>query len=179
MIDRKNYRLINFIELPDLVTMLGIISALLAIHQSSVGNFIFSFILLMLCIVFDHFDGKVAHWLGKTNRPFGEAMDSLGDIVSFLVAPALVGYYLGFNHTLELILLGLFILTGISRLARFNSIKELEDKTIGLPVTYNGLIFPLLFFAHELFGLDLHLSLAAGFIFSTLMMGSTIPLPNI
>jgi CDP-diacylglycerol--serine O-phosphatidyltransferase len=175
----KDYRLINFIELPDFVTMLGIVSGLLAIHQSSVGNFPFSFILLMFCVVFDHFDGKVARWLGKTNRPFGEALDSLGDTTSFLVAPALVGYYLGFSRAPELVLLGLFILTGILRLARFNSIKELENKTIGMPVTYNGLILPLLFFAQVLFGLDLHLSLAAGFIVSTLAMGSTIPLPNI
>ena len=179
MTERKDYRLINFIELPDLVTMLGIVSGLLAIHQSSIGNFPFSFILLMFCVVCDHFDGKVAHWLGKTHRPFGEALDSLGDTVSFLLAPALVGYYLGFNRALELALLGLFLLTGILRLARFNSIKELEHKTIGMAVTYNGVIFPLFFLAAHFFSLDVHLTLGAGYLFSTLMMGSTIPLPNI
>lgn len=179
MDERKKYRLINLIEIPDLITILGIISALLAVQQSMVGHYLFSYFLLILCFIFDSIDGRIARWLGKGNRPFGEALDSLTDTLSFLIAPALVGYYLGFNLPLEQVLLGLFIIIGILRLARFSCVQELEHKTVGMPASYNVIIFTLLFLFHILFGLDKHLLFAAGFIFTTLMMGSTIPLPNI
>ena len=176
---KQNYSLFRFIEIPDFVTMAGIACAILAMQQAVVRNFYFSFFLLFAAVFFDYFDGKVARFLGKGNRTFGEVLDSLGDTVSFLVAPMAVGYLMGFNHPIEVAILIIFVLTGIARLARFSCIKHLNHHTIGMPVTYNGLLFPLIFSLMLLMNLEMHSVLSISYLFAAFMMGSTIALPEL
>ncbi len=75
--------------------------------------------LLPIALVFDVLDGYVAR---KTRRgsPYGADLDSLADIVSFGVAPAVVGYVLGMRGGWDMLLLIYFVACGIGRLARFN-----------------------------------------------------------
>ena len=177
--NKKELHLWNFIELSDFVTLGGLITALLSIQQAVSGNLVIAFILLAVCIPFDHLDGKVARWTGKTNRIFGEVIDSLSDTVSYLVAPAVVVYLAGFNHPAEMVLLACFVSVGILRLARFSCIKEFKHLTVGMPVTYNGLLVPLFFAAQQLFGFDQQIVFFIGMLCSTLAMGSTLGLPEL
>ena len=82
-----------------------------------------AFILLPLALLFDVFDGWVAR---KTRRSslIGADLDSLADIVSFGVAPAVLGFTLGLRGGWDMALLVYFVVCGISRLARFNVTAE-------------------------------------------------------
>jgi CDP-diacylglycerol--serine O-phosphatidyltransferase len=64
--------------------------------------------------------GYVARLNRKRQSVFGADLDSLADIVSFGVAPAVLGYTLGLRGLWDVLCLAYFICCGISRLARFN-----------------------------------------------------------
>lgn len=86
-----------------------------------------AFWLLPAALVFDAFDGYVAR---KTRRAsaLGADLDSLADIVSFGVAPAVLGFTLGLRGGFDIALLIYFVVCGISRLARFNvTASDLAD----------------------------------------------------
>ncbi len=78
-----------------------------------------AFVLLPAALVFDAFDGYVAR---KSRRAslLGADLDSLADIVSFGVAPAVLGFTLGLRGGWDIVILIYFVVCGISRLARFN-----------------------------------------------------------
>ena len=75
--------------------------------------------LLPVALVLDVLDGFVARWR-KRASPYGGDLDSLADIVSFGVAPAMVGYALGLRGGWDVVMLIYFVCCGIGRLARFN-----------------------------------------------------------
>jgi CDP-diacylglycerol---serine O-phosphatidyltransferase len=75
--------------------------------------------LLPIALVFDIADGKVARRQHEQS-PFGQELDSLADIVSFGVAPAVLAYGLGMSGAVDVIILIYFVACGISRLARYN-----------------------------------------------------------
>ena len=75
--------------------------------------------LLAVALILDIADGKVARRRGE-HSPFGQELDSLADIVSFGVAPAVLGYALGLRGFLDGAILVYFVACGISRLARYN-----------------------------------------------------------
>lgn len=78
----------------------------------------------------DLMDGKVARWRHKSSL-VGQELDSLADLVSFGVAPAVVGFSLGMRSLLDQLVLTLFVMCGLTRLARFNVTvsKMKKDKT--------------------------------------------------
>jgi CDP-diacylglycerol--serine O-phosphatidyltransferase len=75
--------------------------------------------LLPIALVFDIADGKVARRQHEQSL-FGQELDSLADIVSFGVAPAVLAYGLGMRGAVDVIILIYFVACGISRLARYN-----------------------------------------------------------
>ena len=77
------------------------------------------FIFLPLALVCDALDGYVARKTRKASD-LGADLDSLADIVSFGVAPAVLGYTLGLRGGFDMLMLIFFVVCGISRLARFN-----------------------------------------------------------
>jgi CDP-diacylglycerol--serine O-phosphatidyltransferase len=76
-------------------------------------------ILLPIAGVFDFLDGRVARWRRKQSA-IGAQLDSLADLISFGVAPAVVGYALGLRSAIDGIILVFFVSCGLSRLARYN-----------------------------------------------------------
>jgi CDP-diacylglycerol--serine O-phosphatidyltransferase len=77
-------------------------------------------VLPVFALVFDALDGYIAR-LNRTRQSLlGADLDSLADIVSFGVAPAVLGYTLGLRGFWDMICLTYFVCCGISRLARFN-----------------------------------------------------------
>lgn len=117
----------------------GFLSILLLFQQRVAAAAIF----LVVASIFDWADGKIAR-LQKAERLFGKELDSLADGVSFGVAPALFGYVQSGSTPLAGVLSALFLFCGIARLARFNITKN-TGSFEGVPITINGLLFPLLF----------------------------------
>ena len=122
----------------------GIISMLLAID----GQFGLSAGLLLLAVVFDVLDGKIAGLLHQKNL-FGKQIDSMSDLVSFGVAPALLYYSLSSPGILETAVALFFVSCGMLRLARYNISEGAGFE--GVPITVNGVLFPLLFLLFTVF----------------------------
>ena len=80
----------------------------------------FAFVLPIFALIFDALDGYVARLETQRQSRLGADLDSLADIVSFGVAPAVLGYTLGLRGFWDVVLLTGFVCCGISRLARFN-----------------------------------------------------------
>ena len=99
-------------------------------------------ILILFSALFDLFDGKVARAL-KVTSEFGVELDSLADVVSFGVVPALAFYETSPGHLLSALVLILFPIAGALRLARFNT-RPKVGYFEGLPITAAGLILCLL-----------------------------------
>jgi len=79
-----------------------------------------AFVLPALALVFDALDGYVARLDPRRQSRLGADLDSLADIVSFGVAPAVLGYTLGLRGFWDVAVLTVCACSGISRLARFN-----------------------------------------------------------
>jgi CDP-diacylglycerol--serine O-phosphatidyltransferase len=80
-----------------------------------------AFVLPWAALVFDVMDGYVARLHPRRQSVIGGDLDSLADIVSFGVAPAVLGYTLGLRGLWDVVCLTWFVCCGISRLARFNA----------------------------------------------------------
>lgn len=88
-----------------------------------------AFALLPAALILDALDGWVARKTGRSSM-LGADLDSLADIVSFGVAPAVLAYTLGMRGLLDAVVLVFFVVCGISRLARFNvTAADLADET--------------------------------------------------
>ena len=79
-----------------------------------------AFLLLPLALVCDFFDGYVARLNQRRQSVLGGDLDSLADVISFGVAPAVLGFTLGLRGGWDMLCLTYFVVCGVSRLARFN-----------------------------------------------------------
>jgi CDP-diacylglycerol--serine O-phosphatidyltransferase len=93
--------------------------------------------LIFWAILLDVLDGRIARMTGTTSE-FGGELDSLADVVSFGVAPALLAYSWGFATLPRVgwLVAFLFVACGTLRLARFNVQKSSVDGRyfVGLPI---------------------------------------------
>ena len=102
-----------------------------------------AFILLPAALVFDVLDGYVAR-LDKTRQSvLGADLDSLADVISFGVAPAVLGFTLGMRGGWDMLILTYFVVCGVSRLARFNvTSSALADEKTGKVKYFEGTPIP-------------------------------------
>ena len=97
----------------------------------------------VVALVFDVLDGYVARLAKHRQSRLGADLDSLADVVSFGVAPAVLGYTLGLRGLWDTICLTYFVCCGISRLARFNvTSAALTDTTTGKVRYFEGTPIP-------------------------------------
>src|SRR6266542_4188240 len=102
-----------------------------------------AFVLPIFALVFDVLDGYVARIGTRRQSRLGADLDSLADIVSFGVAPAVLGYTLGLRGLWDVIVLTWFVCCGISRLARFNvTSASLTNVTTGKVRYFEGTPIP-------------------------------------
>ena len=135
--------LIKLLKISDLFTLLNAASGLLCIFFASIGNFKVGAILLLAAICFDYLDGKSAKKRNIANE-FGKQLDSLSDVISFGVAPA-VFVFLMFKDMRFVLVYILYLLAGVIRLARFNITKS-KSGFEGMPITVNGVLVPVIYF---------------------------------
>jgi CDP-diacylglycerol---serine O-phosphatidyltransferase len=102
-----------------------------------------AFGLLPLALVFDLLDGYVARLDRTRQSSLGADLDSLADVISFGVAPAVVGYTLGLRGGWDVLVLTYFVACGVSRLARFNvTASALADASTGKVQYFEGTPIP-------------------------------------
>ena len=123
---KKHLSMLRSYTLADLFTLAngtcGTISIFLCLNYIAEGRhqlFWIAFLLLFAALGCDILDG---YWSRKSGRHsvLGADLDSLADIVSFGVAPAVLGFTLGLRGAWDIVILAYFVVCGISRLARFN-----------------------------------------------------------
>jgi CDP-diacylglycerol--serine O-phosphatidyltransferase len=125
--------------IPSVFTFLNFLFGILSIVMTIEGNLISAAWFIILAILCDGMDGKLARWTGSES-PFGFELDSLADMISSGVAPALLAYRGGFTEvkTIGFVICFLYIVAGAYRLARFNVIQA-GDRSRG----YSGLPIPI------------------------------------
>ena len=105
--------------------------------EASKGNFILASWLILLALVFDGLDGRIARMTNTTSQ-FGVEFDSLADIISFGIAPAMLLYFFIGNEfgRFGILVSALYVIFGAIRLARFNISTAKTDPNvfIGLPI---------------------------------------------
>ena len=123
--------------LPTLFTVGNLFCGYLSVWCSIRGTFDTAAILIIAAAVLDMLDGRIARLTNSASR-FGEEYDSLADLVSFGVAPAVLAYAWGLAdfHRLGWMASFIFVVCGSMRLARFNIQTRVVDKKyfIGLPI---------------------------------------------
>lgn len=115
--------------LPNLLTTAGLFSGFFAVVSSMNGRFEAAAVAIFVAMIFDGLDGRVAR-ITNTQSEFGAEYDSMADMVSFGVAPALVAYNWGLAELGKLGWLAAFVyVAGAAlRLARFNTQVGIADK---------------------------------------------------
>ncbi len=136
----------QFIELPDYVTLLSGIAAVIAMFQAIEQHFALAALLMLASVICDYLDGKIARAVNRQNKQFGSVLDTVTDIVSFGVAPVVFAYCVGMTSPLHMIVLLAFVVAALLRLARFHAMPYSETSFTGMPVTYNSVFIPLVYF---------------------------------
>jgi CDP-diacylglycerol--serine O-phosphatidyltransferase len=102
-----------------------------------------AFVLLPLALVCDVLDGYVARLNRRRQSILGADLDSLADVISFGVAPAVLGFTLGLRGGWDMLVLVYFVVCGVSRLARFNvTASALADSSTGKVKYFEGTPIP-------------------------------------
>lgn len=126
--------------IPNLLTSLNLFAGLLAIMLiiTSLKYKYVAAILIWSAALFDSADGRIARRLDASSE-FGKELDSLADLVSFGVAPAILLYNVAFAHYPWWIypIVGLFPVAGAFRLARFN-VQNISGYFVGVPIPAAG-----------------------------------------
>jgi len=102
-----------------------------------------AFVLLPLALICDVLDGYVARLNKRRQSLLGADLDSLADVISFGVAPAMLGFTLGLRGGWDMAVLTFFVICGVSRLARFNvTAVDLADSDTGKVKYFEGTPIP-------------------------------------
>ena len=173
--------------LPNAVTLIGVCIGLTSIKFAIDGKFVIAIIAILFAGLMDALDGRIARLIKGTSR-MGKELDSLGDVISFGVAPALIMYFwnLQFLEKLGWFVCLIYVVCVALRLARFNISSEeepsWEDNFFqGVPSPAGGIIvlLPLIFsfsgLEKFLFDINYDLLVPIFFIIVSILLISTIP----
>jgi CDP-diacylglycerol--serine O-phosphatidyltransferase len=167
---------VNIRILPSLFTVGNLIFGIMSILYVLSEEYALSSIMIIISMILDVLDGRIARRF-DVSSDFGKELDSLADVVSFGVAPAILLYtqVLSEYSGLGLAAILWFAVAGALRLARFN-VKTTKGYYQGLPITVAGSIIAVLSFMANLIPSPVFLICAA--ILGYLMI-STIRIPKI
>ena len=120
----REFHLADWFTLANAVCGTGALFSIMTyIEMKDVPHVYFACGLVFAALVFDVLDGRIARWRQKTST-MGQELDSLADVISFGVAPAIIAYGCGMQGLYDRIVLAYFVACGVSRLARYNVTAE-------------------------------------------------------
>ena len=120
----REFHLADWFTLGNAVCGVGALFSCMSYLQSQdMRHVLFACALVLAALVFDIFDGRIARWRQKSSA-MGRELDSLADVISFGVAPAIIAYACGMQGLYDRVVLAFFVACGVSRLARFNITAE-------------------------------------------------------
>ena len=121
----REFALADWITLGNAACGVGaLFAAMTYLQTTAVVHLLFACALIPLALVFDVLDGRVARWRQRSSA-LGRELDSLADVISFGVAPAVIAYACGMQGLFDRIVLVFFVVCGVSRLARYNVTAEM------------------------------------------------------
>ena len=135
---RKHFSMLRSFHLADFLTLVNaacgvaaIFLVMMYVSSASTTHYFVAAGLVLAALIFDVLDGRVARWR-HTHSALGRELDSLADIISFGVAPAILAFAAGLRGGWDSLILIYFVCCGVSRLARYNitaeSLSEGGDK---------------------------------------------------
>lgn len=150
----RGFHLADFLTLCNAACgVAGVFLALLYAVELSKVYFYAAAAMAPAAFIFDVLDGRVARWR-RQHSALGRELDSLADIISFGVAPAVLAFAAGLRGAWDWVALIYFVCCGVSRLARYNvtaeALSEGADKVAyfeGTPIPTSVLLTALLVFA--------------------------------
>ena len=173
--------------LPNAITLLGVCIGLSSIKFALDGRFTIAVIAILFAGIMDALDGRIARLIKGTSE-MGKELDSLGDVISFGVAPAFIMYFWSLQYIDKFgwLVCLIYVVCTALRLARFNvhSNEELSWKNNyfeGVPSPAGGIIvlMPLIFslsgFDKMYLSVNYNLVVPIFFIFTSFLLISTIP----
>jgi CDP-diacylglycerol--serine O-phosphatidyltransferase len=156
MSDKQQISVFSFVkDLPNICSLLGLMSAVIGIYFAIQGNFNAAIIGILWAVLFDWYDGIIAKKMKgrtKVQGDFGAQLDSMIDIVSFGIFPAIV--LLSYGNYDIWFLPGAFVIIAASaiRLSYFNIYGLVDSKTYkGLALDNNVLILAFVFLFENFF----------------------------
>src|ERR1700687_1646170 len=160
----REFHLADWFTLANAVCGTGALFSMLTYLQTTnVIHVYFACGMVVAALIFDVLDGRIARWRQQTSA-MGRELDSLADVISFGVAPAVIGYGCGMQGLYDRIILAYFVACGVSRLARYNvtadELSEGTDKVKyfeGTPIPTSFLILCVLCVAAWLGALGEHM----------------------
>jgi len=120
----REFQLADWFTLANAVCGTGALFSMLTYLQTSdIWHVYMACGMVFAALVFDVLDGRIARWR-QMSSVMGRELDSLADIISFGVAPAVIAYGIGMQGLYDRIVLTCFVACGVSRLARYNVTAE-------------------------------------------------------
>ena len=116
----REFQLADWFTLANAICGTGaVFSTMTYLETGDVRHIYFACGLVFAALIFDILDGRIARWRQKSSS-MGRELDSLADVISFGVAPAMIAYGCGMQGLYDRIVLAYFVACGVSRLARYN-----------------------------------------------------------
>ena len=148
MAPRKRFSMIREFHLADWFTLGNAVcgvgalfSSMTYLETADALHIQFACALVLAALVFDVLDGRIARWRQKSSA-MGRELDSLADVISFGVAPAIIAYACGMQGLYDRVVLAFFVACGVSRLARFNITAETLSGQDGKVKYFEGTPIP-------------------------------------
>lgn len=152
-------RVLGYYDYTVVLTYCGMLSAFYGILCAIGQKFGLSVICLMVAGACDMFDGVVASTKTRTKseKRFGIQIDSLSDLISFGVLPAIFVYMISERNAIAGVIAALFALCALIRLAYFNVLEEeRQNETterrksfLGVPVTTVAILLPIVYMVYD------------------------------
>lgn len=138
----REFHLADWFTLANAVCGTGaLFSVMTYLQVPDVRHVLFACGLVLAALIFDVLDGRVARWRQNASA-LGRELDSLADVISFGVAPAIIAYGCGMQGLYDRIILVFFVACGVSRLARYNVTAETLSEGSGKVKYFEGTPIP-------------------------------------
>ena len=188
---KNNFKIVSDkkarIILPNAITLIGVCIGLSSIKFAIDGKFAIAILAILFAGLMDALDGRIARLIKGTSK-MGKELDSLGDVISFGVAPALIMYFWNLQYLEKLgwFVCLIYVVCVALRLARFNISSEDEPSWKdnffeGMPSPAGGIIvlFPLIFsfsgLGEVLFKINYDILVPILFVIVSVLLISTLP----